>query len=123
MVEYPDGEAALEVELREALKARPAPPGFAARTLAAAAHRPAAPRGTLSGLSRRQGPLVRWSAAAALLLCLCSGAWLEHRRQEQIAGEQARQQVLLALRIAGNTLQAVQHRVVEDDHHSQEESQ
>ncbi|MGC2637210.1 MAG: hypothetical protein WA294_08515, partial [Acidobacteriaceae bacterium] len=36
---------------------------------------------------------------------------LEHDRQQRIAGERARAQVLLALRITGSTLRQVQQKV------------
>jgi hypothetical protein len=36
---------------------------------------------------------------------------LEHDRQQRMAGERAREQVLLALRITGSTLRDVQQKV------------
>jgi len=51
-------------------------------------------------MNRRRGPCGQ-----------CAGGYLEHQRERQIAGEHARQQVLLALRITSTTLQDVRNKV------------
>ncbi len=101
----------LEQELRAALRPLPAPQGFAnrvvARSLESPVHRMPPPTVRRTGLP----PILRWSIAAALLLAIALGGVLEYQRQRQIAGERARQQVLLALRITAFTLQTVRNRV------------
>jgi hypothetical protein len=97
-----------EKELREALRARPAPAGFTERVMRRIEHRK--PRRAWSFLWQ---PAFRWAAVAVLLAITVLGG-LEHQRQQHIAGERARQQVLLALRITGTTLNHVQQRVNED---------
>lgn len=93
---------AFEAELREQLQARPAPQGFADRVMARVpAKRP-------SHLPWQ--PIWRWAAIAAVLAVTVLGG-MEHERQQRIAGERAREQVLLALRITGSTLHQVQNKV------------
>lgn len=106
----PELEAMFEQELRASLQARPAPDGFADRVLArldALPHRQPAswPVRTI------RNPVVRGAIAATLLLSVGVGGYFEHQRERQIAGQHARQQVLLALRITGSTLQDVRNKV------------
>lgn len=94
-----------ERELREQLQVRSAPEGFADRVMARVPRRPAQ-RGWLGfGM-----PVWRWAVAAALVAGMVAGG-LERERQQRIEGEQAREQVLLALRITGSTLRDVQQKV------------
>jgi hypothetical protein len=91
-----------EKELREQLQARSAPDGFTDRVMARIpAGRTPRPLGQ---------PLWRWAAVAAVLAVTALGG-MEHERQQRIAGERAREQVLLALRITGITLHQVQSKV------------
>lgn len=83
----------LEQELRRALARKEPAPGFARRVLAAA--------------RRRRAP--RWLAIAAALIVLTGGG-LEYR---QYQGMRAKQQVLTALRLAGEKLNRVQTQVME----------
>jgi len=86
----------LENELRQALRRVPAPEGFAERVLARVNE------------PRREPRPVWWRAVAAtLLLGAILGGWGAHemRRRE---GERAREQVLLALRIAGTQVARAQ---------------
>jgi hypothetical protein len=100
-----------ENELREHLRARSAPPGFADRVMARIpARKPSRP--VWQPLSRQ--PLWRWAAVAAVLAVTVFGG-IEHDRQQRIAGERAREQVLLALRITGSTLHQVQDKVSQDN--------
>ena len=118
MVEFGDTEYEdeLEQELRAALRARPAPEGFADNVVARSQELPHA--ATLPLSFRRSGfrSMVRWGIAAVLLLSITFGGYFQHRREQRIAGERARQQVLLALRITSFTLQAVRNKV--DSNHS-----
>lgn len=104
MVEPNNNFDDIERELREQLAPRPAPLGFATRVLARV--------GVRERSKAMRMPLWRWIAAAAVLLAtvaLAGNQWEVHRRRME--GEQARAQVLLALRIAGTTLNAVQQKV------------
>jgi hypothetical protein len=103
-------ETGLEQELRAGLRPRSAPEGFADRVLA-----------RVEKLSKREprpspmrwlrNPAVTGAIAALLLLAIGLGGYFEHQRERQIAGEHARQQVLLALRITGATLQDVRNKL------------
>lgn len=105
-----ESDSMFEQELRAHLRALPAPEGFANRVLARAA---AVPKHETTAWPLRaiRNHLVRGVAAAMLLFSLGVGGYFEHRRERQIAGEHARQQVLLALRITGSTLQDVRNKV------------
>jgi hypothetical protein len=90
-----------EKELREHLQARSAPAGFADRVMArVSAQRP----------RPLWQPLWRWATVTAVLAVTIFGG-VEHDRRQRIAGERAREQVLLALRITGTTLHQVQDKV------------
>jgi len=106
----PELESRLEQELRAHLRAQPAPVGFADRVLARVdalpQHEP-----TPWPLRTVRNPLVRGAIAATLLVSVGVGGYFEQQRQRQIAGEHARQQVLLALRITSSTLQDVRNKV------------
>lgn len=51
--------------------------------------------------------------AAAVVIAAVLGTRVEQQHQQRIAGEHAREQVLLALRITNSTLQAVDHKISE----------
>lgn len=93
----------LERDLRESLAARHAPENFAEKVLA---------RVTNQKASRRPRPalFLHWrSALAAVLIAavlVTAGLW-QRQRQRRIAGERARAQVMLALRITSNTLDTI----------------
>ena len=106
-----DEREELERLLRQELRPRNAPPGFSARVM-----------GRLPGALQTDSlqkkrpfwlPAVRW-AAAALLLGVAGGSYWEHQQKERIAGERARGQLMLALRISGATLNDIQHKVMRD---------
>jgi hypothetical protein len=52
----------------------------------------------------------RWAVAALLVAAMVMGGF-ERDRQQRLAGQRAKQQVLLALRITGSTLREVQQKV------------
>jgi hypothetical protein len=101
-------------ELRAALKRREPPEGFAEHVLARA-QAPTARR--LPSWGERWGwwitpsPQQAWVAAGvvAALLLVTSGVQFQRRRQ----GELAKQQVMLALQIAGSKLNYVQQKTLE----------
>jgi uncharacterized protein HemX len=85
----------LDDELKRAFERQEPPPDFAARTIARA---------------RRSSGLVlpRWAVAAAAVLTI-AGAGYGYRRQQ---GEAAKQQVLLAFRIAATKVNHIQVQVL-----------
>jgi hypothetical protein len=104
----------LDDGLREALRRVDPGPDFTRTVLErAAAARPKESwwRSLASGI---RPPLVRW-AAAGLVACalLAAGFEYQHERQQRAEGEAAKQQLVLALRIAGAKLRGVQEKVLE----------
>jgi hypothetical protein len=49
---------------------------------------------------------------ATVLLGVAGGGYWQHQRNERIAGERARNQLILALRMSAATLNDVQHKVL-----------
>ena len=101
-------------ELKAALKRREPPAGFAERVLARA-HSPAATR--LPSWRERwagwltPGPRQAWLTAGVVAALLLVTSGVEYRRRAQ--GELAKQQVMLALEIAGSKLNYVQKKTLE----------
>ena len=96
-----------ERELGEQLTAREAPEGFADRVMARVAERDA-------GRQRRwrfRQPVWQWAAVSALAAVVALGVGVQHEREQRREGEEARAQVMLALRITGTTLRDVQRRI------------
>src|SRR5665213_83959 len=110
----PELESEFEQELRIELQPRPSPEGFADRVLARvdALHRHHPTPWPKRAIRSQR---VRGAIAAMLLVTVSIGGYFEHQRQRQIAGEHARQQVLLALRITSATLQDVRNKVDGDN--------
>jgi hypothetical protein len=101
----------MEEELRQALRRQDAPEGFAERVLTRAIHEPA--HGLWSRFVRvMHTPALRFATAAVLCVAVVGGS-LEYRRyrQDKRAGEAAKQQLMLALRITGSKLHYVQAKV------------
>ena len=103
-------------ELKSALRRRDAPEGFADRVLARVATEKAAQsvRRRESILTFFMRPLARWASAAALTGALVAGG-IHYRnlQRERVEGEAAKQQLMLALRIAGSKLQLAKAKVNE----------
>jgi hypothetical protein len=95
----------LEVHLRQALQRVSPPEDFAQRVLHELAAGEARPGSVLP--ARRRG----WFAAAATLLLLSGGGFLEHQRRQQVKGERARAQLLLALQITSHKLNTTLQRI------------
>jgi hypothetical protein len=89
----------LEDEIRAALQRHEPPPDFTARVLAHAAARPR---------MRGRRPWTRWVAAMAASVLLAAGA-AEYRHYR---GEQAKAQVMLAVKIAGAKLNKAHKRIL-----------
>ena len=90
----------LEHDLKRALHAESPAPGFASRVL--------------KRIEREARPKRnRWwrAAAASLALTAVLGGWAAREIHQRREGERAREQVLLALRIAGEKVRYAQHEV------------
>lgn len=99
----------LDNELKNALRRQPGPDGFAERVMARIEKGEAASRE-----SGRAGTPVLHRAAAVLALVALLGGWGAHQAAERRrAGEQAKEEVLLALRIASEKVNDAQERVRE----------
>jgi hypothetical protein len=87
----------LDDELKRAFERQEPPPDFAARSIARAR------RG-------RTPSLPRWAAAAAAAALVIAGAGYGYRWRQ---GEAAKQQVLLAFRIAATKVNHIQNQVIQ----------
>lgn len=95
----------LDDALREAFRSQDPGPEFTARVLIAAA-------GARPKQSWWWAPWLRWATAGALACVLLVGGSLEyHREQEERQGRLAKQQLVLALRIASSKLNLARDRV------------
>lgn len=96
-----------ERELREQLMAREAPDGFASRVMARVEERDRARK------RRRwfRQPVWQWAAVTALASVVAVGVGVQHQREQRREGEEARAQVMLALRITGTTLRDVERNI------------
>jgi hypothetical protein len=106
----------LEDALGNALRREDAPEGFALKVLARAEQQNSAAHDAerTSWLSIFSQPLSRWAAVAAVSICLVIGGVHYRNLQRQRAqGEAAKQQLMLALRIAGSKLQLAKEKVNE----------
>ena len=106
----------LEDALRNALRREDAPQGFAMNVIARAEQQASTGRDVrrTSWLSIFSQPLVRWAAFATVSICLViGGAHYRNLRRERVQGEAAKQQLMLALRIAGSKLQLAKSKVNE----------
>jgi hypothetical protein len=99
----------LEHWLRQGLRPRRTPAGFSARLMARLPETSPVP----SSQKKRSFwmPAARW-ATAAVLLGIAGGSYWQHQQQERVAGERARAQLFLALRMSAATLNDVQHKVL-----------
>lgn len=102
-----------EQELRQALERRPAPPSLKRKLMA---------RRRRQRTERLHVRTLWWQRLAASLLmaaALCGGfAW--RNREEQRKGEEARRQVLTALRITNHALNQMKTQLAEHDRDRQE---
>ena len=91
----------LESNLRRALRRDSPAPEFASRVLE-----------RIEKESRVRRPKQRWRAVAAgVMLMTLSGGWLAHHEIERRAGQRARDEALLALRIASSKIHFAQEHV------------
>jgi hypothetical protein len=99
----------LENRLREVLKHEDPPSGFAERVLARA-NEPK--QNAWSGLFARHRLAVALSCALGLML-MVGGMEYRQRQVEKAQSEAAKQQLMLALQIAGEQLQFVQSKIIQ----------
>lgn len=103
-----DEDDAFEHLLQEGLKPRQAPSGFSVRLMARLPE--ASPVSSVHQKRVFWLPAMRW-ATATVLLGIAGASYWQHQQNERLAGEQARNQLILALRISAATLNDVQHKV------------
>lgn len=99
--------------LKTALRRQEAPPGFADRVLVRVEQRSAVtPEERIPWLQIFSRPLARWTALTAVSASLIAGS-IHYRnvRREQDEGKAAKQQLMLALHIAGSKLQLARSKV------------
>lgn len=97
----------LEEQLKNALRREQPRAGFAGRVRARVAVR--------EGKPRRVGwfslPQLRWVVAILLCVGLVAGVSYRHGKAERARGEAAKQQVYVALRLAGAKMQLAESKV------------
>lgn len=92
----------IEEQLRHALRREPPSAGFAKQVMAATRRH------------ERPSTRPRWRAAAAVvMLTLLAGAWSARQIERRREGERARDEVMLALHIAGAKVRYAQRQVHE----------
>lgn len=93
-----------ERELKQAMERMPAPPGMKHRLME---------RRQAHYALRRRRRIVWWQrlAVAAALLCMVAGAWMWRNSVQRREGEEARRQVILALRITSRALDQMQSQL------------
>ena len=95
----------LEKNLKSALSRKTPPPDFAGRVMSAVSR---------ERQGRAGSPVFRrwWrAAAAAVMLTAIVGGWTAHQVAERRAGERARDEVMVALHIAGAKVHYAQKQV------------
>ena len=107
-----NGYRDLERLLKQELQPRDAPPGFGTRLAERLAETAPGPANThaLSDWTTA----FRSAAIVTVALGLASGGYWVREYRIHLAGEHARNQVLLALHITANTLTNVQHKVAKE---------
>ena len=93
----------LENDFREALSREPAPDWFAEGVMARVREQKRQPKPGLGWL--------RWAAAVAMVVVVVTGVRFDQVRRERLAGEQAKEQLMLALQVTGSKLHLAQVRV------------
>ena len=99
----PEGMDEFEQQLHQALKRVPAPAGFKRRVI----ERRDAPR------AARRGRVMWWRrfALATAVLCMLAAGWFWRGVQQRREGQEARRQVILALRITSRALTQMQSQL------------
>jgi len=102
----------IENALKEALRREDAPETLAAKVLMHVAQKSAESQPQHSWLAIFSRPALRWAAFAGVSTCLTlGGIHYRHLQRERVQGEAAKQQLMLALRIAGSKLHMAKEKV------------
>jgi hypothetical protein len=97
----------LERDLARALERKGPAPGFAERVMARIER-----EGDVQPAPVRPASSRGWRAVAAgITLTVLMGSWAAHRAAERAEGERARDQVMLAMRLAGSKVRYAQSQV------------
>ena len=108
-----------EQQLKDALGREEPPLGFAARVAARTRE-----QGRKSWWSRVFAARLRWATALAVCVVMLGGILVQRERQrERTEGEAAKQQVKLALQIAGSKVRLAQNMVQRINEKSPEDEQ
>jgi hypothetical protein len=99
-------------ELRQAMERRPAPPSLKKKIL---------DRRTRQRSQRLHSRVLMWQrlAASLVLAAMLGGAVLWHNAEQRRKGEEARQQVLTALRITTHALKQMNQQLADHDRNAQ----
>jgi hypothetical protein len=105
-----------EQDLKDALSREPAPDWLADAVMArVSAERQRKQKPEWFGWAR-----LRWVAASLVLVAVVGGVRFEQQRQEQIRGEQAKQELMAAFQVTGMKLREAEERVLPVMHRGQE---
>lgn len=100
----------LEQQLKRAMARQQPPPWFEAKVLAASERQMYGPKSWRDRL--RIQPTMRWATGVAAALLVTTGVWQhENAVQEREAGQTAKENLKVALRITGRKLHSIQKRV------------
>ena len=104
----------IDDHLRSAFKRKPAPPDFGDRLRARLEQRNVA--AAAGGPLRRHLPVVRWLAVAATMALVAGGGARYYRAQRTaVEAERVKDEISVALQIAGEKLALVQRKIRESD--------
>jgi hypothetical protein len=107
----------LEDDLKIALRREEPPEDFTERVLARLNHREAPEPGWWERLAvLLRPPRVQWVALSVIASVMIPVAGVQYRKEVRLRaeGESAKQQLMLAVRVAGNKLHGVQKKVLEN---------
>ena len=95
-----------EQELQQAISRRPAPPSLKRKIF---------DRRRLQNKERVRARMVMWQrlAASIVLAAVAGGAYMWHDAEQRRKGEEARQQVLTALRITSHALKQMNQQLAD----------
>jgi hypothetical protein len=95
-----------EQELQQAMSRRPAPPSLKRKIF---------DRRRLQSTERVRARMVMWQrlAASIVLAAVAGGAYMWHNAEQLRKGEEARQQVLTALRITSHALKQMNQQLAD----------